>query len=221
MLLDEHPRFYALNSIGAGAVVFPSTTLRLPDWLEPFLASRPAAFETGEDRMRLVLEIAHLNIRHKTGGPFAAAIFDGADHRLLAPGVNLVVASGCSIAHAEIMAIVTAERLTGGYTLAAVAGRRFELVSSAAPCAMCLGAVQWCGVASLVCGARDEDVRAIGFDEGHKPADWIRGLEQRGISVSTDVLREAAIACLHDYAHEGGVIYNAQPAGPTNSVSPL
>jgi len=191
---------------------YPAVQLRLPDWIEPFLVARPLAFETPEDRMRLVLELVARNIRHGTGGPFAAAVFDLADGRLVAPGLNVVVASGCAIAHAEIMALSMAQRVTGRYTLAAAApGRGFELVSSAAPCAMCLGAVQWSGVARLVCGARDADVRAIGFDEGHKPYDWVSGLQRRGIAVAVDVLREEAAASLRRYAAEGGLIYNAHP----------
>jgi hypothetical protein len=59
----------------------------------------------------------------------------------------------------------------------------YELVASTQPCAMCLGATPWSGVRHLVCGARDEDAEEIGFDEGMKPADWIRSLEERGITV--------------------------------------
>ena len=75
---------------------------------------------------------------------------------------------------------------------------------------MCLGAVSWSGARRLVCGARDEDVRAIGFDEGPKPPDWIRELERRGISVVRDELRDEAAAVLRRYAEEGGIIYNAR-----------
>ena len=83
-----------------------------------------------------------------------------------------------------------------------------ELVTSVEPCAMCLGAVPWSGVRRLVCGARGEDACAIGFDEGAKPADWVRGLESRGIEVQRDVLRAAAVAVLRRYVEEGGVLYN-------------
>ena len=58
----------------------------------------------------------------------------------------------------------------------------------------------------MVCGARDEDARAIGFDEGPKMPDWIPALERRGISV----VRDEAAAVLEEYAGRGGVIYNAR-----------
>ena len=36
-------------------------------------------------------------------------------------------------------------------------GRAFELVTTTEPCAMCLGAIPWSGLSSVVCGARDQD----------------------------------------------------------------
>ena len=74
---------------------------------------------------------------------------------------------------------------------------------------MCLGAIPWSGVRSVVCGARDEDARSIGFDEGYKPPDWINSLESRRISVVRDVLREEAKAVLLEYERRDGLIYNA------------
>jgi tRNA(Arg) A34 adenosine deaminase TadA len=59
---------------------------------------------------------------------------------------------------------------------------------------MCLGAIHWSGLTEVVCGARDEDVRSIGFDEGHKPPDWSALLAQWGIGVQADVLRADAVA---------------------------
>jgi hypothetical protein len=60
----------------------------------------------------------------------------------------------------------------------------------------------------VVCGARDEDVRAIGFDEGPKPPGWAGQLETRGIQVVRDVLRAEAKGVLDLYAQSGGLIYN-------------
>jgi tRNA(Arg) A34 adenosine deaminase TadA len=74
---------------------------------------------------------------------------------------------------------------------------------------MCLGAIPWSGVRSVLCGARDEDARSIGFDEGHKPPNWVKSLDSRGISVVRDVLREQAKAVLLEYGRRGGLIYNA------------
>jgi hypothetical protein len=58
-----------------------------------------------------------------------------------------------------------------------------------------------------VCGAREEDAEAVGFDEGDKVVDWKERLESRSISVMTDVCRAEAAAVIRDYAAKGGVIY--------------
>jgi tRNA(Arg) A34 adenosine deaminase TadA len=187
---------------------YPAVTLRLPAWIEAAVPDPAPAYPGLEERMRLVIELARQNVQRKTGGPFGAAVFDLKSGRLLAPGVNLVVPASCSAAHAEIVALSIAQQLVGSHDL----GREpagVELVSSVAPCAMCLGAIPWSGVRRIVCGAREEDARRIGFDEGTKPADWIAALEQRGIGVVQDVCREAAAAVLQEYAAAGGTIYNA------------
>ena len=78
---------------------------------------------------------------------------------------------------------------------------------------MCLGATPWSGVSTLIVGARDEDARAIGFDEGSKPDDWVAYLEGRGIGVQLDVLRDEAADVLREYMRTGGEIYNATDTG--------
>ena len=74
---------------------------------------------------------------------------------------------------------------------------------------MCLGALAWAGIRGLVCGARDEDARVVGFDEGDKPADWPWLLERRGIDVTRDVHRDEAAAVLRRYVANGGRIYGS------------
>ena len=188
---------------------FPEFILRVPGWTQTFLADAARSYPTAEDRMRLVIRLAQLNIEHQTGGPFGAGIFDSGTGRLIAAGVNLVESANCSIAHAEMVAIAFAQQILGSYDLAAQPSTVCELVSSTEPCAMCLGAIPWSGVQSLICGARDEDARQIGFDEGAKPDHWVESLEHRGIRVQRDVLRQEAKAVLLDYQKRGGLIYNA------------
>ena len=54
-----------------------------------------------EARMDLALDLAHHNVIEGTGGPFAAIVIEEASGNCVAAGVNLVVASGLSLAHAE------------------------------------------------------------------------------------------------------------------------
>ena len=189
---------------------FPGVTLRLPGWVEELISGGNQLYPTAGDRMRLAVELARLNVQSGTGGPFGAAIFERESGRLLAPGVNLVVGSGCSVFHAEIVAIMVAQKVVGTFDLGGEGLPPYELVTSTEPCAMCLGATPWSGVRGLVCGARDEDARAVGFDEGAKMSEWARSLEGRGISVELDVLREEAAAVLWEYAELGGEIYNSR-----------
>ena len=196
------------------------TTLRLPEWLEGFLPAPGMPFPTVKDRMELVVGLARENVERGTGGPFGAAVFDLETGRLVAPGVNLVVSSGLSIAHAEVLAISTAQGVAGRFDLGGRGMPPYELVTSTEPCAMCSGAAIWSGVRSLVCGARDEDARAVGFDEGPKAPRWEHEFEERGISIVRDVLREQAVAVLEDYAENSGEIYNSRRGEPGGRERP-
>jgi tRNA(Arg) A34 adenosine deaminase TadA len=192
------------------AVGHKKIVLELPAWIEPFLARQGRAFDSGEARMRLAIDLAQQNIEHKTGGPFGAAVFEIDSGRLVGVGVNLVEASSCSIAHAEMVAIATAQQAVGSYDLGGAGRPACELATSTEPCAMCLGAIPWSGVRRVLCGARGEDACEIGFDEGAKPADWPGELRKRGIEVVRDLLREEAQVVLRRYARTGGTIYNAR-----------
>ena len=187
---------------------FPKVVLQLPSWIESTLAQAEQVYPTVEGRMRLIIKLSQLNIEHRTGGPFGAGIFESKGGRLISAGVNLVESANCSLAHAEMVAIAVAQRMIGSYDLSSDKDSVYQLVTSTEPCAMCLGAIPWSGVRSVACGARDEDARSIGFDEGAKPPDWVRSLESRGINVIRDVLREQAKAVLLEYGERGGLIYN-------------
>jgi tRNA(Arg) A34 adenosine deaminase TadA len=189
-------------------VLYPAFTLTLPSWLEKFLSEAKTSYPAVEDRMRLAIELSRLNVEHGTGGPFGAVVFDMRDGSLFAPGVNLVLATNCSLLHAEITALILAQQRAGFFDLSAEGMAPYELVTSTEPCAMCLGAVQWSGVRKLVCGARGEDAEKIGFDEGEKSPAWVEGLERRGISVVRDVCRKEAVAVLLEYQESGGIVYN-------------
>ena len=191
----------------------PEVTLRLPGWVGDLVADPERTYPTSLERMAFVIELSRRNVRRGTGGPFGAAIFERETGRLLAPGVNLVPTSNCSIFHAEMVAIALAQKAVGTSDLGGPGRPAYELVASTEPCAMCLGATPWSGVRRLACGARDEDAEEIGFDEGMKPADWIGSLEERGITAERDVLRDEAVSVLREYVESGGEIYNSRRGG--------
>jgi len=188
---------------------FPPITQLLPAWLQTETERLQEPMDDVETRMRAVIALSQRNITEGTGGPFAAAVFDRQTNRLVSTGVNLVISSGLSIAHAEIMAFSVAQQLLHTYDLGAGALKgRYELVSSAEPCAMCFGALPWTGVSNVVCGATNADACAIGFDEGPRHPRWIEELQRRGIEVQTSVCRDEARRVLAAYTASGGTIYN-------------
>jgi tRNA(Arg) A34 adenosine deaminase TadA len=188
-----------------------SFEIRMPGWMEDFLAGRADGFPSDRDRMALVISAARINVARNTGGPFAAAVFESGSGKLVSLGVNLVVLGKSSILHAEMVAFALAQKRIGGYDLGRAGLPPHELVTSVEPCAMCLGAIPWSGVRRVVIGAAGSDAQAIGFDEGAKPGQWKSELEERGIDVVFGVMREAAAQVLTDYAARGGKIY-----GPRN-----
>jgi tRNA(Arg) A34 adenosine deaminase TadA len=186
---------------------YPRLVISLPEWVPAFMAASPASLATLEERMRLAISLARENVNHG-GGPFGAILVETEGGRVVAPGVNLVVPLSCSLAHAEIVAIAIAQQMAGSYDLGAPGLPALQLVTSTEPCAMCLGAIPWSGIRSLVCGAGGEDAERIGFDEGDKPERWPETLAGRGISVLRGICGEEAAGVLAHYARSGGPIYN-------------
>ena len=186
-------------------------TLNLPDWAVREQANLGPVLPALEDRMRVVLRFARLNIEHQTGGPFAAGVFERDSGKFVMIGVNRVMPLNCSSAHAEIMALSLAQHRLGTYDLGGAGLPAYQLVVNWAPCAMCFGAVLWSGIRSLVIAGSDPAMEAItGFDEGPLPADWRDELAKRGIELIEDVLRDEALADFRSFAASGGPVYNGR-----------
>lgn len=193
---------------------FPHFGFHLPEWIPSVLPPPGHIFRSDEEKMKLAISLAHENIRQNTGGPFGAVIYNRDTGELVAPGVNIVIPMHWSGGHAEMVAFAIAQQNYGTHDLGGEGMPFCELFSSTEPCAMCLGATPWSGVRRLVCGARDEDARQTGFDEGMKPPDWVKGLESRGIGVTRDLLREDAAHVMKEYVRLGKPVYNARNSRP-------
>jgi len=183
--------------------------LEPPDWLKSWLDAHSDAYPDMSNRMQLAIELSALNIEHHTGGPFGAIVLDSDTCRIISAGTNRVVSCCASVAHAEIMAITAAQQQLGSFDLSDNGLPCCELVTSCEPCAMCFGAIPWSGIHHLACAASDADARAIGFDEGPKLPDWKAALQERSITVETDICRRDAVRILQQYADNQGPIYNA------------
>lgn len=180
----------------------------LPEWIGE-VAKLDQTYPTRADRMRLCIELARNNILRDRGGPFGAAVFESDSGRLVGVGVNRVTVLNNSVLHAEMVAFMEAQARVGSYTLAADHLPDHEIVTTCEPCAMCLGAAHWSGVKRIISGATREDAASLRFDEGPVFPQSHRYLEERGIEIVQEVLRDEARALFTLYVESGGTIYNA------------
>src|SRR5688572_311761 len=186
----------------------PVIEITLPDWVKTFV-EWDKRFISDEEKMSLAVDLAIENVRQATGGPFGTAIFDSETNKLVSVGMNQVTRLNNSTLHAEVTAIVMAQKVAGNYNLNFDGEAKYELFTSCEPCCMCLGAVLWSGVKRLVCGATKSDASRIGFDEGPVYESSYDYLTTRGIEVKRNCLREKAVEAFDLYIESGGVIYNS------------
>jgi tRNA(Arg) A34 adenosine deaminase TadA len=185
-------------------MLYAQIHLTLPAWVHDEV-EHERVYPDAASRIALAIDLSRRNVQHRSGGPFGAAVFSR-DGRLLGVGVNRVVPSQCSAAHAEVLALATSQQRTQSYRLNA-GGSRITLATSSQPCAMCYGALLWAGIDEVLIGASADDVQSLaGFDEGPLPADWTGELERRGIAVQQGLMRDHARDVLREYG-AGGVVY--------------
>jgi len=108
--------------------------------------------------MRLAIKLATENVHSGRGGPFGAVVVRNGE--VVATGVNTVTAVNDPTAHAEVNAIREACRALGTFQLPGCV-----LYTSCEPCPMCLGAVYWVRLDSVVFGNTCHDAAEVGFDD--------------------------------------------------------
>jgi guanine deaminase len=108
--------------------------------------------------MRHAIDLAVNNVRSGGGGPFGAIVVK--ENRLIASGVNSVVAANDPTAHAEVTAIRAACRQLGTFQL-----YECELYASCEPCPMCLGAIYWARPKAFYFASSRLAAAAAGFDD--------------------------------------------------------
>lgn len=172
--------------------------LNLPEWLTEL----PQVTLDDQGAMEWALLLAERNIQ-EGGGPFAAIILD-AQGMPLSAGVNRVLPAGCSLMHAELVAILLAQIRLHNHDLG---GYGAQLFTTCAPCAMCLGALPWAGIKRLVWSADTRDAEEAGFDEGDKPDPWESALLRRGIQQRSGLLVAQGQELLRRYRAQGGSVY--------------
>ena len=168
-----------------------------PAWLD-----RGGAFRGDEEKIGYAIELARNNVKHETGGPFGAAVFNEDGVQPVGVGTNRVLRLQSSLLHAEVVALMDAQAMVGTHDLSG-----HELFASCEPCAMCLGAIFAAGIERLVFAARREDAERVGFDEGPVFAESYAYVEERGLEIVRSDRRADGAAVIQLYAKQGGPIY--------------
>jgi len=189
----------------AGVVTMAATAaeIRLPDWLAGM--PLPTAPASDEACMRFAIAAARENVARSTGGPFGAALRLDATGEVIGVGVNVAVASGNPVLHAETVAISLAGRRLPTFNQGGPGD--VTLFTSCEPCIMCLGASHWAQVSRIVSAALKADAEAAGFAEGAGTPELRAEMATRGVVFEDGLLRDEGAAVLKLYAARGGVIY--------------
>ena len=185
----------------------PAVLIEYPIWVD-LVVDWVRPYQTDEDRMRVAVTVSRENVERGSGGPFGAAVFESESGRLVSVGMNSVVRLNNCTLHAEMVAFMMAQQQVGSFTLKSLTLPAHELYSSCEPCAMCLGATLWSGVRRVVYGANRDDASRLNFDEGPVFPESYRYLEDRGLTITREVLRAEAKAVLESYRAGRGEIYN-------------
>jgi len=146
-----------------------------------------------EKFLRRAIELSQrAALEHCTGGAFGAVVVR--DGRILAEGMNRVVASHDPTWHAEIEAI----------RLACITLQSFKLpdctlYTSAEPCPMCMAACYWAGIGQIYYAASVEDAHEYGdFDD--RPIYEELALPRHARSIRlTQMLRDEAVVVWKQY----------------------
>jgi len=133
------------------------------------------------------------------GGPFGAVIVR--DKRIVGRGWNRVLADKDPTAHAEITAIRDACRRLGHHWLP-----QCRIYVSCEPCPMCLAAIYWARIETIVYGADRKDAAAIGFLDQDLYRQLALPADQRSLTVVQEG-REAAVAMMRPWPDLAPALY--------------
>jgi tRNA(Arg) A34 adenosine deaminase TadA len=197
--MSDHPQHTTASS--------PSVRVEYPSWVAD-VVDHGRTYGSDREKMQLAIDVSRANVERGTGGPFGAAIFEASSGKLVSVGMNSVVRLNNCTLHGEMVAFMMAQQVVGSFSLSSPGLPAHELFTSCEPCAMCLGATLWSGVKRVVYGAGREDASRLHFEEGPVfPASY-QYLEDRGIEIVRDLMRDEARAVLELYRTMSGTIYN-------------
>lgn len=181
----------------------PIRATSYPDWLLEIV--KPGDRLDEPALLRAAIRVTLASMVKTGGGPFGSIVATG-DGRVISVGYNLVIPWNDSTAHGEIIAIRRAGGALKTHRLGGDGIPPLKLVTTCAPCIMCVGAIHWSGIPEVLAAARTADAEAMGFIEGPRSFDGPRLLAELGIRYRPDFLREEALELFRRYE---GRIYNA------------
>lgn len=116
-----------------------------------------------EDFLRHCIERSR-RVRASGKHPFAAIVVDGTGQIVAEAANDSLPPDGDPTRHAELLAAGLAARKQGPAQLAAA-----TLYSSAEPCAMCAGAIYWCGIGRVVYALSEHQLLGLTGDHAENP----------------------------------------------------
>jgi len=111
-----------------------------------------------ETYMQEAIKEAKSGVDASDGGPFGAVVIY--QDQIVGRGHNMVVKTNDPTAHAEIIAVREASQNLGRFNLSDCI-----LYTTCEPCPMCLAAILWARIQTIVYGCSRQDAADIGFDD--------------------------------------------------------
>ncbi len=139
--------------------------------------------------MQMAIQEAKKGVAKQHGGPFGSVIVK--DGVVISKGHNHVVINHDPTHHGEIDAIRKAGKKLKSFDLSGCI-----LYTTAEPCPMCLGAIQWANIETVHYGCNVVDTEAIGFRDKRFYEDKNKPIIQL---IETD--RQACKKLFDDYQH--------------------
>ena len=116
-----------------------------------------------EHFLRHAIALSH-QVRRQGKHPFAALVVDAAGQIVAEAGNDSLPPEGDPTRHAELLAAALAARPLPPEVLAGA-----TLYSSAEPCAMCAGAIYWCGIGRVVYALSEHALLGLTGDHPENP----------------------------------------------------
>ncbi len=151
--------------------------------------------------MQQAIKQAKKTMNEDLGGPFGAAIID-ADGTILSVSSNSVLGDHDPTAHAEVNAIRMAGQKKNSHDLSGCV-----LYTTAYPCPMCLGAIIWANIKTLVYGCRPEDADAIGFRDDFIYSFIEKGRSDHSVLSIKEKHRDECLKLFEEYQSKNKTLY--------------